>query len=90
MMEAGFLILLITSLGSFFAAFFQKGVNAIILHVIAAMLFFVTAATSVSVDVVAGSSIISYSGYGALGLVSIGFAIASGGLAIAELEEVFA
>jgi len=88
MMESTFILILFFSIFMFLIGLFRKGAESIMFFTISAMLFIFTAVSSVSVDVVDASGIVSYGGNSVIGLLSLGFAVVAGGLAIARLEDV--
>lgn len=88
MMQDEFLFLLVLSFLMFFVAMFRKGVQSMMFFVMAAVFFVITAACSLSVDVVVGGEIVRYGGSAIFGIISITFAMISGGLCISKLDEV--
>ena len=99
MMESMFYILLVISFASFFAALFmgrrpskdgEGTLLTIMMYVISIAFFFISAVSSVSIDVVTGATITSYGGNAVVGLVAMGFGILAAVMMMKHLPEVFA
>lgn len=88
MMHDAFLLLFIMSFIIFFIAMFREGLQSMMFFVMSAVFFVITAACSVSVDVVVGGELVKYGGSAILGIISITFAAVSSGLCISKFDEV--